>query len=132
MRRLFLAATLALSLCVANSACNSHPQNVAHLSPAPRTRGEGRGEGPTATTVADAKTTLTYLASDELEGRGVGTPGLDLAANFIARQFTAAGLKTIPGQHNFFEPFEMTAASEVGPKTSLSTADRSFEPKKDF
>src|SRR5207248_10327269 len=80
----------------------------------------------------DAKTTLTYLASDELEGRGVGTPGLDLAANFIARQFTAAGLKTIPGQHNFFEPFEMTAASEVGPKTSLSTADRSFEPKKDF
>src|SRR5437868_705758 len=124
MRRLFLAATLALSLCVANSACNSQSQSAATLSPSPRTRGEGRGEGPTATTVADATTTLTYLASDELEGRGVGTPGLDLAANYIANQFTAARLRVLPGQHDFFEPFEMTAASEVGPKTSLATADR--------
>src|SRR5438045_1151434 len=38
----------------------------------------------------------------------------------------------LPVQHDFFEPFEMTAASEIGPKTSLSTADRTFEPKKDF
>ena len=37
---------------------------------------------------------VRYLASDQLEGRGVGTKGLDLAAEFIARQFAEAGLKT--------------------------------------
>jgi hypothetical protein len=36
--------------------------------------------------------TVRYLASDELEGRGVGTRGLDLAAEYIARQFSDAGL----------------------------------------
>src|SRR5690349_3137126 len=31
--------------------------------------------------------TVTYLASDELGGRGVGTAGLDKAADYIAQQF---------------------------------------------
>ena len=35
-----------------------------------------------------------YLSSDELEGRGVGTKGLDLAADFIAQKFREIGLKT--------------------------------------
>ena len=31
-----------------------------------------------------------YLASDELEGRGLGTKGLDDAANYLAEQFRKA------------------------------------------
>ena len=34
---------------------------------------------------------VKYLSSDELEGRGVGTKGLDQAADFIARQFRESG-----------------------------------------
>ena len=36
----------------------------------------------------------TYLASDELEGRGVGTDGLDSAAEYLAKRFKDDGLKT--------------------------------------
>ena len=36
----------------------------------------------------------TLLASDEFEGRGPGTKGIDLAADYIAKQFADAGLKT--------------------------------------
>jgi len=35
-----------------------------------------------------------YLASDDLEGRGVGTKGLELAADYIAGQFAEIGLRT--------------------------------------
>ena len=35
---------------------------------------------------------VQYLASDELEGRGPGTKGINLAAKFIEEQFAKAGL----------------------------------------
>ena len=37
---------------------------------------------------------VRYLASDELEGRGVGTAGLDRAADYIAEEMDRAGLAT--------------------------------------
>ncbi|NLX94622.1 MAG: M28 family peptidase [Rhodopirellula sp.] len=37
---------------------------------------------------------VRYLASDTLEGRGIGTAGIDLAAEHIAEEFAAAGLRT--------------------------------------
>ncbi len=37
---------------------------------------------------------LSYLASDELKGRDVGSAGIDAAAQYIADQFAAAGLRT--------------------------------------
>ena len=36
---------------------------------------------------------IKYLASDKLKGRGTGTPELEQAADYIAREFKAAGLK---------------------------------------
>jgi hypothetical protein len=36
---------------------------------------------------------IEYLASEELKGRGLGTPGLDKAADYIAKQFSDAGLR---------------------------------------
>lgn len=41
---------------------------------------------------------VKYLASEALEGRGLGTPGLDMAADYIAEQFKKAGLQ--PGGDN--------------------------------
>ena len=42
---------------------------------------------------------IKYLASDELEGRGIGTKGLNKAADYIREQFKDAGLdvKIRPG-----------------------------------
>ncbi len=62
---------------------------------------------------------VKYLASDELEGRGVGTKGLDLAADFLARQFREAGLKTDLYEGSPFQKFKMTVGASLGPNNQL-------------
>jgi hypothetical protein len=55
-----------------------------------------------------------YLASDELEGRGVGTEGLKLAADYIAARFAELGLKNELFNGSPFQQFEMTVGAELG------------------
>ena len=47
------------------------------------------------------RTDLTYIASDQLEGRDTPSPGLDLAADYIAAQFRRAGLEPGVGDSYF-------------------------------
>lgn len=47
---------------------------------------------------------VTYLASDECEGRGVATQGINKAADYIAAEFKKAGLKPGVGD-SYFQPF---------------------------
>ncbi|MBS1572975.1 MAG: M20/M25/M40 family metallo-hydrolase [Bacteroidetes bacterium] len=42
----------------------------------------------------DLKSSISYLASDELQGRLTGTPGADKAVNFINKNLKKSGLKT--------------------------------------
>ena len=70
----------------------------------------------------DLKASVRYLASDDLEGRGIGTPGIDKAAEYIAGNFRKLGLKPPPGQDDYFQPFKMTTASRPGAGTSLTFA----------
>jgi hypothetical protein len=60
-----------------------------------------------------------YLASDELEGRGVGTKGLDLAADYIAAQFREIGLKTDLYDGGPFQKFSMTTGATLGSDNRL-------------
>src|SRR5579862_5151214 len=46
---------------------------------------------------------LSYIASDQLEGRDTPSRGLDLAADYIAEQFRAAGLEPGVGGSYFQE-----------------------------
>lgn len=46
---------------------------------------------------------ISYLASEELEGRGLGTKGKELAKEYIQNQFIEAGLK--PFAENYFQNF---------------------------
>lgn len=59
---------------------------------------------------------IRYLASDDLEGRGIGTKGLDKAAEFIAAEFAKLGLKTSLYDGTPFQKFQVTAKVELGPK----------------
>ena len=45
-----------------------------------------------AITAPNLKGDLSFLSSDALQGRYTPSPGLDVAAEFIASQFRAAGL----------------------------------------
>jgi hypothetical protein len=44
-------------------------------------------------TANDLKADVSFLASDALQGRGTPSPGLDIAAEYIAAQFRRAGLE---------------------------------------
>ncbi|THC40365.1 M28 family peptidase [Massilia sp. Mn16-1_5] len=51
---------------------------------------------------ASMRGNLSFLASDALGGRGTPSPGLDIAAEFIAAQFRAAGLEPL-GDDGYFQ-----------------------------
>ncbi|HEX7377842.1 MAG TPA: M20/M25/M40 family metallo-hydrolase [Pirellulales bacterium] len=63
---------------------------------------------------------VKLLAADELEGRGVGTQGLDRAADYIAGQFKSLGLKTSLFDGGPFQRFNMVVASELGSPNRLT------------
>jgi len=63
-----------------------------------------------------------YLASDELEGRGLGSKGLELAAQYIAGQFQQLGLKTDLCQGTPFQKFRVTTDSQLGSENRLALA----------
>jgi Zn-dependent M28 family amino/carboxypeptidase len=59
---------------------------------------------------------VKYLASDELEGRGMNQKGGDLAADYIAAQFKRYGLKPAGENGTYFQQVPM-----VGVKTVAAT-----------
>jgi peptidase M28-like protein/PDZ domain-containing protein len=58
---------------------------------------------------------IRYLASDELEGRGLATNGINTAADYLAEQFRTMGLKTDLYDGTPFQVFETTISSKLGP-----------------
>ncbi|MCH9792023.1 MAG: M28 family peptidase, partial [Planctomycetes bacterium] len=89
------------------------------------------GETPARTTKPDVKSSLNaangqrmldaikYLASDELEGRGVTTRGINLAADYIVKEFKAAGLNVQSVKDSAFQKFTINTGSKLGPKNEL-------------
>jgi hypothetical protein len=75
---------------------------------------------------AELKQDVYYLASDNLEGRGPGTHGLDLAADYIAQRFKSLDLQPLPGCLDYFQYFTMNAATSAGPDTTLKSGDAKF------
>jgi hypothetical protein len=59
---------------------------------------------------------LSFLASDLLEGRGTPSKGLDLAAEFIASRFRAAGLEPV-GDDGYFQTADWPLRGDA-PKTA--------------
>ncbi len=68
--------------------------------------------------VARVTADLQYLASDALEGRGVGTAGLDSAAAYIARVFGECGLEPA-GTDGYFQVFEISPTAPGVAHTNL-------------
>jgi aminopeptidase YwaD len=81
-------------------------------------------------TATDLKADVYYLASDSLQGRKPGTPGGTLAAEYILKQFVAAGLK--PMAENGFQYFEIISDVVLGETNALSFPGFEGVVKKDF
>lgn len=111
--RLPIAASVAATFVVALAVAFRFPVGVPAAATAPsqavaHTPAQGR-------LLEDIK----YLASDELEGRGIGTAGLNKAAQYIRREFQAAGLDVTRVHGDAFQTFTMTARAKLGSPNSL-------------
>jgi hypothetical protein len=58
---------------------------------------------------------VEWLAAPEREGRGPGTPGIDAAADWVAEQFAAVGVRPPGAEPAAFQPFTMTLDAQLGP-----------------
>ena len=64
--------------------------------------------------VIDITAHVNYLASDELEGRGVETDGINKAADYIVKHFKSIGLKVDSYNGSAFQPFEISTDIRMG------------------
>lgn len=71
-------------------------------------------EDNATTSEARMSSALQFLSSDELEGRGVGTSGLNTAAAYIASHFKRLGLQTELYDGKPFQVFSEPADAEMG------------------
>lgn len=82
-------------------------------------------ETPAAIRASAIQEHISYLASDELAGRGSGTKGNEMAARYVAAAFKRAGLKPVgtakqadaatrPDGTGYFQPFTFVAGTTTG------------------
>jgi hypothetical protein len=110
------------SLLAALLACNWVAAVAIAVEPSVQTAkppGAGAGAGTGTTFDVDVRGSVYYLASDDLEGRGVGTTGLNKAADFIADNFRKLKLQPVAGRDGYFQQFKMTTAVKPGEATWL-------------
>ena len=76
-------------------------------------------ENKTAISSEEIKQHVGYLASDALEGRGTASAGERKAAAYIAKQFTAYGIKPGAADGTFTQSFNVAGRTQLGPKPAL-------------
>ena len=81
----------------------------------------------------DAKHQVAFLADAKHEGRGTGTDGARLAAEWCAEYFQKAGLQPLPGSKGFFHEFEFNAGEKIiADKNALSAGAEVAKLDTDF
>lgn len=81
-------------------------------------------------TSKELKGDVFFLASDSLKGRKPGSPGADLAAQYIRDQFTASGLK-LAGDEGF-QWFDIVTSVDTGSMNRFSFGNFQGVTGKDF
>ncbi|HEY3166480.1 MAG TPA: hypothetical protein VGK57_04565, partial [Candidatus Binatia bacterium] len=64
-----------------------------------------------------------YLSSEELTGRGVDTPGIRLARDYIAGEFTKYGLQPGGDAGSYLQSFDVAVGVTVKEPSSLTLGD---------
>lgn len=82
-------------------------------------------------TIDNLKAHIQYLADDKLEGRRTGTPGEELAMQYISKQFKEIGL--IPkGTESFPQSFPVNDGKKIDDITEFIINGSRLEVNKDF
>jgi Zn-dependent M28 family amino/carboxypeptidase len=79
----------------------------------------GQPGKPDRVSIDRIRSDLKYLASDKLQGRGIGSRGEELAVEFIAREFEKASLKPAGDRGTFFQAVPLVMVA-TGPTATLA------------
>lgn len=85
--------------------------------------------------VEDIKKWVHYLASEEHQGRGTGTPEERVYTDKIAQTFKSWGLEGAGPNGSFLQTFDFTSSVTLGPQNSLEVVgsyQRKFAVSKDY
>ena len=91
-------------------------------------------------TADDLRAEVSYIASDELEGRMTGSKGTQLASDYIADYFKEIGLKAMGDGNGYFQEFPFTSGVKIASgqnllqvrKTGNEKETAAYEVSKDF
>ncbi len=83
-------------------------------------------------TPEDMKQHVTYLASDELDGRLTGTEGEKLATQYVADCFQQIGLVPFGDKDTWFDSFDFTAGVALGEGNALTVNDQPHQVDHDW
>jgi len=75
---------------------------------------------------------VAYLASDQMRGRGDGSPELNHAADYIASQFRSWGLKPMGNNGTYFQSFEITTGAVPGQNNDVQVNGDDLKMSEDF
>lgn len=117
MRRVLVMSLLGLALTGAGFASPAHHPAKKHATPSGK-QPDGMMEALHNVEAERIRADVKYLASDALEGRGTGTKGGDLAADYIAKQFKDAGVEAAGDSGSYFQKVPMVGVTTL-PGTTL-------------
>jgi Zn-dependent M28 family amino/carboxypeptidase len=83
-------------------------------------------------TAEQLKAYLTFIASDEMEGRDTPSRGLDTTAKFIAMNLTRWGFKPAGDDGTFFQKIALRREKVNLSQSRVEVDGQQFEPGKDF
>src|ERR1043166_2814880 len=100
------------------------------VAPKPTTVLAGRGVD--TITAALLRSYLTFIASDEMEGRDTPSRGLDTTAKFIAMNLGRWGFKPMGDDGTFFQKIALRREALDATKTTASINGRALTAGTDF
>jgi len=82
-------------------------------------------ENPSLTSSVEfLKTHAHFLASEKLSGRGIDTPGLEIARDYIAGEFAKLGLRPGGDNGSYLQAFEVATGVKITHPTSLTLGNQ--------
>jgi hypothetical protein len=92
--------------------------------------GEVSAPAPSAT--GDILRHVKQLASEEFTGRGVDTPGIRLARDYIAGEFAKRGLRPAGGSQSYFQAFDVVIGVAVKEPSRLALNGQTLRLSEDW
>jgi len=101
-----------------------------HLTPVPRIEGLPAGAASAAGSIDPERIRahVRFLSLDLLEGRGPGTRGAELAAEYIATQFAIEGVEPAGDNGTFFQKVPLFAVHTIEDKTKFAFVPANGQP----